>query len=169
MIKRITGGAVGLVVILVVIALKFGAGWGIGFLGAKAGAPDVGECVTLSGSSTDAQADKATCGADGVLYKVVSDDGDCDDTEINFTESVSGAEAANLCLAWSIEDGTCVQLSQSITTADKIVDCSQKSTTPGDVVRLVSVEDGADAKCEKPAIAVPNEKRDFTLCLADNS
>jgi hypothetical protein len=165
LVRRLGGIGVAIVVGLVILALKFGAGLGIGFLGAKAGAPDVGECVTVSGSSFDADVDDADCDDDGVLYKVTADDGDCDETEVTYTEEVSGADAVDLCLDWDVEAGECIKVG---TNFDELVACSEKSTPATTVVRIVSVEDGADAKCPKKSIASPNKKRDYTFCGVGN-
>ncbi|GAA3828945.1 LppU/SCO3897 family protein [Nocardioides panacisoli] len=162
MLKRIVGGVGGLVIVLVVVALKFGAGWGIGFLGAKADAPDVGKCVTLSGSSTDANADEATCGADGVLYKVVSDNGSCDDTELSYTISVTGKDAADLCLAWDVEAGDCVKIN-GINDPDEKVACSP-ATDGSTVVKITAVLDSAGGQCPKGSQGVANKTRDTKLC-----
>ena len=167
MVKRLVGGIGGLVVIAIVIALKFGAGWGIGFLEAKNDAPDVGSCVTVSGSSADADVNEATCGADGVLYKVMSDDGDCDDAEVNYTVSVTGGKnAADLCLFWSVEPGDCVAAG---TSSDRKVTCDTKSTAAQRVGRVVSVEDSGDATCGKTETPFADPTRGITVCLVENA
>jgi hypothetical protein len=167
MLKRLVGGIGGLVVVVIVIALKFGAGWGIGFLEAKHEAPDVGKCVTVSGTSTDPDVDEATCGADDVLYKVMSDDGDCDKTEVSYTIEVTGGkDAADLCLFWAVEPGDCVAEG---TTSDRKVDCDVKSTPAETIGKVVSVENGKDAKCGKKEIPFANGKRGITVCLVENT
>jgi hypothetical protein len=165
-LKRFGGIGAAIVIAIVVLALKFGAGLGIGFLGAKAEAPDVGQCVTVSGSSTDADVDEADCDDDGVLYKVQSDDGKCDPSEVKYTVEVTGgADAVHLCLDWDVAAGECVKIG---TDFDELVDCKEKGSQAIPIVRIVSVEDGADAKCAKKAIAAPNQKRDFTICAVPN-
>lgn len=163
-LKKFGGIGVAIVIGIVVIALKFGAGFGIGFLGAKSGAPDVGQCVTLSGSSSDAEIDEADCDDDGVLYEVMSDDGDCDDVEINYAEAVAGKDAVDLCLFWNVDKGECVEIGDN---RDDLVDCKAKK---GDrnTWKVVSLEDSAKAKCKKPARAYPNVKRDLAYCLSPN-
>lgn len=162
MLKRVAGGIGGLVIILVVVALKFGAGWGIGFLGAKAEAPDVGKCVTLSGSSTDVNADEATCGADGVLYKVLADDGNCDKTELSYTITLTGADAANLCLDWEVQPGDCVKIT-TVNEPDEKVACAP-SSDGSTVVKIVAVLDSASEKCPKGSTGVANQTRDTKVC-----
>jgi hypothetical protein len=161
MLKRIVGGLGGLVIIAIVIALKFGAGWGIGFLGAEAAAPDVGDCVTLTGSSTDANADTATCGGDGVLYKVVADNGSCDDTELSYTISVTGKDAADLCLAWEVKTGDCVKIN-GINDPDEKVACTPP-TDGSTVVKITAVLDSSDGKCPGGSQGLANKTRQQAL------
>ena len=71
--------------------------------------------------------------ADGVLYKVVSNDGSCDDTELSYTISVTGKDAAELCLAWEVRAGDCVKIN-GINDPDEKVACSP--ATDGSTVAL---------------------------------
>lgn len=160
MLKKIGG---------VVVAIAIGLGWwGFSTWKAKSDAPEVGKCVVLSGSTTDADVEEADCGGDDVLFKVMADDGDCDTTEASYTVEVNGSDAVNLCLDWAVDDGTCVKAGNA-TEFDKIVECSEKSATPGEILQIVSTEDGADAKCGKQETPLPNEKRDYTFCVIDNA
>jgi hypothetical protein len=149
------------------VAIAIGVGWwGFNTFKEKAGAPDVGECVTVSGSSFDADVDEADCGGDDVLYKVVDDEGDCDTlAEVDYTVEVNGNDAVKLCLAWEVEAGDCVDGSGDI---ERKVDCaSSKGGT--DVYRVTTVEDTSTASCaKKQDIPVPNKKRDVLVCVTPN-
>lgn len=147
------------------IAIALGLGWwAFSSFKEKAGAPDVGECVTVSGSSFDADVDEADCGGDDVLYKVTDDEGDCDPIEVSYTIEVNGSDAVKLCLEWDVVEGDCVKVA---TDKDEKVDCA---ATKGDteVVRVVSVAEGASGKCTKQQLPRVNEKRDVLICVGPN-
>lgn len=149
----------------VAIAIALGW-WGFNTFKEKAGAPDVGECVSLSGSATDAEVDEADCGGDDIIYKVMSDDGDCDPVELSYTASVNGSDVVDLCLFWELEPGDCLKQG---TDKDEKVDCDEAK---GDqlTAKVVSIEDSATAKCaSKREFPVVNEKRDLTFCLGPNA
>ena len=149
------------------VAIAIAIGWG-GFstFRAKAGAPEVGECVTVSGTSTDADVDEADCGGDDVLYKVTADDGDCDVNEVNYTVTVKGSDAVDLCLFWEVEAGDCIM---SGTFSDTKVDCAEFKGDPN-VGKVVSVGNDASAKCAtKKEFPVANVKRDILVCIGPNA
>lgn len=167
--KKLGGGIIGLIVVVGVIALKIGAGMGIGFLGAKAGAPDVGECVVLSGSSDKADVDTKKCGTD-TLWKVAADDGKCDEMETNYYVEVTGKKAVNLCLAYDVAVGECLEVSTAATETamDKQVACSTKPGADTVVVKVTKIDTAsADVKCGKKEIALPNVTRKTSMCVGD--
>lgn len=157
MLKKFAG-----IGIAIVIALGW---WGFSTWKAKADAPEVGDCVTVSGSSTDAEVETADCGGADVLYKVMSDDGKCDETEVSYTVEVRGSDAVNLCLDWAVEEGDCVKIGGSI---DEKVDCAENK---GDttVWTIVAVGDSAKDACPKKSQAAPNVTRDTLICAAPNA
>lgn len=147
------------------VAVAIGLGWwGFNTFKEKASAPDVGECVTVSGTISNAEVEEAKCGADDVLYKVTADKGDCDPNEDTYTVTVQGSDAVKLCLFWEVEAGDCVKEG---TTGSEKVDCaSNKGST---VAKVVSVEDKANAKCaSQEEYPIVNEKRDVTICVTPN-
>jgi hypothetical protein len=147
----------------VAIAIAIGW-WGFNTFRAKAEAPNVGECVTVGGAATDADVDEADCGGDDVLYKVTADDGDCDINEVNYTVSVKGSDAVDLCLFWEVEEGDCIKEG---TSSDVKVSCADNKGTT--IAKVVSIEDSATAKCaSKKEFAFVNEKRDVTVCITPN-
>lgn len=147
------------------VAIALGLGWwAFDSFRAKSGAPDVGECVTVSGTATDAEVDDAECGDDDVLYKVTADDGDCDVNEVNYTVTVNGSDAVDLCLFWEVEKGDCIK---SGTDKDEKVDCKDYIGDQN-VGKVASVSDDAAGKCKKQEFAFANEKRDTLVCIAAN-
>lgn len=156
-LKRFGGIAVAIIVAL--------GWWGFSTWKAKADAPNVGECVTVSGSASDADVKKATCGDDDVLYKVMSDDGECDATEVSYTVEVRGNDAVSLCLFWQVKEGDCIKQG---TSSDTKVSCDEKSTPGAPIGKVVSVEDSGDATCGKGETPFANAKRSVTVCLVEN-
>lgn len=156
MVKRLIGAGVSIAVVVLI---------GIGITAYQKNkeeedAPDVGQCVTVSGSSVDAQVEEAECGGDDVLYKVASDDGDCDPNELNYTVTIGEDDAVDLCLFYEVEVGDC--LKEGINYDEKIP-CDE--ATKGTDVEVTAVHDDAQAKCGKQDYAVVNEKRDQVVCL----
>jgi len=163
-VKRFGGIAVGVVVAIVVLALKLGGGFGIGFLSAKASAPDVGDCVNVTGTASSPDIKKTDC--DDAFYKVVSDDGDCDPNEDEFTEEVTGAKAVDLCLFVNAEPGDCLRENPATPSGGEHVDCAGNEGQPG-VVRVVSLGSSDEAQCKKQQ-SIVDETRNLTLCFAPN-
>lgn len=126
---------------------------------------EVGDCVSASGSSSNVDLEDEDCSASAATYVVTSTDGDCDDTEISYEETVNGGTTEELCLAYNVEQGDCIEFSSSGTTPDKKVDCSVGGPT---VVEAVKVEDGADGTCPNgvpEALVYANTKRDTLICF----
>lgn len=159
MLKRLIGAGVSIAVLVLI---------GIGITAYqknkdKEDAPDVGECVTVTGSFASAEVEEAECGAEGVLYKVTSDEGDCDPNESNYTVTYDdGDKAVDLCLWWDVEEADCLKL--GVNTEEK-VSCDE-ATAAGDVYEVTAVHDSAGEKCGRTELPIPNEKRDELVCLA---
>ncbi len=153
MLKRFAG-----IGVAIVVALGW---WGFSTFKEKASAPEVGECVTVEGTSTDPDVETAECGGDDVLYKVVADDGECDLTEVSYTVTVRGSDAVDLCLFWDVEEGDCVK--EGVDKDEKVA-CEEAKA--GEVIAQVkSVHEDAKSKCAKTEYAFVNEKRDQVVCL----
>jgi hypothetical protein len=164
MVKKLGGIAIALVVALIVIALKFGGGFGLGFLSAKANAPDVGDCVMVTGTTSNPDIDTVDC--DEAFYKVTADDGDCDVNEDEYTIEVTGAKAVDLCLFVNADAGDCLREDPSSPAGATRVDCKANKGQPA-VVKVLSLGDSADAKCPD-AQAIVDDKRHLTLCFGPN-
>lgn len=145
--------------VAIVVALGW---WGFSTFKAKAEAPEVGECVTISGSASDAEVEAADCGGNDVLFKVTADDGDCDLTEGNYTVEVRGSDAVDLCLFYEVEAGDCIK---GGTIETKVACADHKSAR--DVVKVVSVSDDVTARCKKSQ-PIANTKRSTLVCVAPN-
>lgn len=156
---RLGGGLVrNLIGVGVAIALGLGW-WGFNILKEKASAPDVGECITVSGPTSNVETEEADCGDDDVLYKVVGKD-DCDDVEDSVVTEIDGKEAVTLCLWPDVEDGTCVR--SPIAQLSSVVDCA---AADANTFKIVASLEGANEKCPKNAEPIVNETRDLVLCI----
>jgi hypothetical protein len=75
----------------------------------------VGDCVTLSGSDADADAEPATCGSTEANYKVIGkapSQAQCvGDADATYFESLGGTEVGALCLDVDWVEGDCYDLS----------------------------------------------------------
>ncbi len=157
MLKRLIGVGVSIGLLLLI-----GVGWTAwNKYQEKEDAPDVGECITVSGPAADVEVDEAECGGDDVLYKVTADDGDCDPNEVSYTVSIDGSDAVNLCLFYSVEEGDCIKIGVD---RDEKIECSE-AKNDGNYAEVVAVHDTADEKCGKTDFAFVNEKRDELICL----
>jgi len=154
------------IAIAIVIALGF---YAFNTFKAKSDAPEVGECVTVSGSLSDAEVDTDDCGGSDVLYKVVADDGDCDEYELNYTVEVRGTDAVDLCLFYEVEAGDCIKFTDLSSPDDK-VECADSK---GDklVAKVLAVDyDDANADCPKGTLEpMSNQSRGATICLGPNA
>lgn len=140
MIKKLAAGGVGVIVFIGLIALKFGAFTGLGFLAEKAGAPDVGDCVVLSGSADNADVKTKKCGSD-TLWKVVADDGKCDEIETSYTVTITGAKAVNLCLAEDVAVGECIEINpDDPKVMDKQVPCTTQPSASTVVAKVTKID-----------------------------
>jgi len=168
--KKLGGGIIAVIVVIgIKLAIGLGLGSGIGFLGAKASAPDVGECVSVKGTADKADVDTKPCGKD-TLWKVASSDGKCDEMETNYYVEVTGAKAVNLCLEHDVAVGECIEVSTGGANApmDKQVACSTKPGASTVVVKVTKLDTtSADVKCGKQEIALPNVTRKTSMCVGD--
>lgn len=133
---------------------------------ASAVAPKSGACVSISGGSFDADHQEVTCDSAQATYKVVSEGGQCDPAETNYTITLGDDQGnvADLCLAWNAVKGDCFRVGNAATPDEK-VDCA--SATPGDstVTKVLDVHDSATGKCPKGATPLRNETRDTVICM----
>ncbi len=135
---------------------------------ASAKAPKIGECLEMTGSSFDADHKEVDCGDAAASYKVVADDGECDQAELNYTISLGNANSGNvadLCLDLNAKKGDCFDLGSMSTPASKVVCAENKDTT---IVKVASVGKAGD-NCANGAQPLANETRKTQLCLAPNA
>lgn len=149
--------------VAIVIALGFFA---FNMIKEKASAPEVGECVILTGGSDTADVETKECGAE-TLWKVASDDGKCDETETSYFVEVRGAKAADLCLTYDLSVGECFESVDDTSTIEKPAACTAKAPANGIIIKTTKVNpDSEKIKCGKKAVPVGNVTRHTSVCIA---
>ncbi|MDO7868780.1 LppU/SCO3897 family protein [Nocardioides jiangxiensis] len=169
--KKLGGGILAVIVAIgIKIAIGLGLGSGIGFLSEKAKAPDVGDCVVVTGPSSSPEVKKKACGSE-TLWKVASDDGKCDELEVSYTVTVTGAKAVNLCLEEDAAVGECLQINpDDPNVLDKQVACTAAPAAGTFVVKVTKVDTTtADLKCGKRELPLPNKTRHTSMCIGRTS
>ena len=129
--------------------------------------PKVGDCVSISGSSFNADLDKLSCADADATFVVTATNGDCDDVEVTYEETVNGGKTQELCLWYNVAKGDCIEVSLAGTSPDKKVECT--AATGSSVGKVIKVADDASASCPKNTVeegAIANTKRNKLLCLA---
>lgn len=154
----------------VVVALLIAGGvYFFQYAQAKVSAPDVGECVQVTGTSTDAEIESLDCDSMDASLKVVGDDGNCDETEINFTSVITGRggerTAADLCLDVNAKAGDCFE--QPGMDPPAKVECSKAGGATAFKVAFVSDTSSDKSQCPKKSVAVANKTRDTLICIAE--
>lgn len=144
----------------IAIAIVVALGWfGFNTWKAKAGAPEVGECVVVTGSATDADVEVTDCDDSDVVYEVVAK-GDCDQWEDEISTTVNGKEAVKLCLWPTVDAGTCLKPA-----ANSMVETSDCASAGQDGFEIVATFDSSTGKCPKNSQPIVNELRDLKICV----
>lgn len=148
--------------IAIIVALGFFA---FDIIKEKAAAPEVGDCVVVTGGSEKAEVDTKKCGKD-TLWKVAADDGKCDEMENTYFVEVNGKNAVNLCLAHDVTVGECIEIADDLNVMDKTVACSAKPANKAVIVKVTKIDTAsADVKCGKDEFALPNVTRKTSMCV----
>jgi hypothetical protein len=135
---------------------------------AKAGAPEVGDCVVVSGTATNVDVHTKKCGGKDVIWKVTADDGKCDEVERNYTVEVKGSKAVDLCLDYDLAAGDCIKISQDDSAIETAAACTDKSTRTTAIVKVASVDTkSAKGTCAEDAYTYANTTRSRTICFAE--
>ena len=156
---------VGIVVLVVIGGIKYFAAEKVTEKVEEAKAPEVGQCLIMTGSSFDADHEEVDCAAADAVYKVVSDKGGCDDAELNYTISVGRVDSGNvadLCLALNAEKGDCFTIGGMSTPSTKVA-CTE-GAGDSSVVKVVSVGKAGE-QCANGSQPLENKKQKTLLCL----
>lgn len=160
-LTKLGGVAVAIVIAVVVIGVKQFGSEKI----EKANAPDVGECMNVTGTLASPDDDSIDCGDPSATFKVVGDDGSCDEAELNYTISTGSKDSgniANLCLELNAAKGDCFDNLTSDTLPASKIAC--KGANKQTALRIGAVGK-AGTKCGKGTEGVVNKTRKTVICV----
>ncbi|MGO4615982.1 hypothetical protein AB4305_25960 [Nocardia sp. 2YAB30] len=128
---------------------------------------NVGDCVTLGGTTTNATIAKSSCGSRAANYKVVEKkpkSSQCvSDADNYYAETVNGIEQGALCLDIDWVVGGCMDVGGD---DPKRIDCT--GSTPAKGVKVVKIQQNADdvSVCGSGTGYV-YDKRRFVVCVQE--
>lgn len=128
---------------------------------------EIGDCVTLGGTTTDAEIDRASCGSRAANYKVigkVAKRSECvSDADSYYAETVNGVEQGALCLDIDWVVGGCMDVGGE---DPKRVDCTEPAV---DGVKVLSIEQDADSAdaCGAGGSGYVYPERRFVVCVEE--
>lgn len=129
---------------------------------------EIGDCVTLGGTTTDASIEEASCGSNESNYKVIGkaeQSSQCvGDADNYYAESRNGIEMGALCLDIDWVVGGCMDVGGG-TTGPERIDCTETSAADG--VKVVAIEqDAADVNaCGAGSSGYVYPERRFVVCV----
>jgi hypothetical protein len=126
---------------------------------------EVGDCVTLSGSDSNADAEPATCGSDVANYKVIGKaptQSECaGDADATYFESLGGTQVGALCLDVDWVKGDCYDVSG----LDPVrVSCTGAGGSKR--VRVGETIKGTTSVSRCPDNGYQYDERKFVVCLS---
>lgn len=128
---------------------------------------EVGDCVTLGGTTTNATIEKASCGSRASNYKVIGKaerSSQCvGDADNYYAESLNGVEQGALCLDIDWVVGGCMDVGGA---DPKRIDCTE---TAAKGVKVVSVERNAETvdACGAGSAGYVYDERRFVVCVEE--
>ncbi|WP_442790611.1 LppU family putative lipoprotein [Nocardia sp. NBC_01329] len=131
---------------------------------------EVGECVTLGGTTTDASIEEASCGSNESNYKVIGkaeQSTQCiSDADNYYAESRNGIEMGALCLDIDWVVGGCMDVGGG-TTGPERIDCTETSAADG--VKVVAIEQSATDvnACGSGNSGYVYPERRFVVCVEE--
>lgn len=131
---------------------------------------EVGDCVQLGGTTTDANIEEASCGTDTSNYKVIgktATSGECvGDADNYYAESRNGVETGALCLDIDWVVGGCMDVGTG-TTGPERIDCADTTALEG--VKVVAIEEGTDDvnSCGAGSSGYVYPERRFVVCVEE--
>jgi hypothetical protein len=126
---------------------------------------EIGDCVTLSGSDSNADAEPATCGSGDANYKVFGkapSQAQCaSDADATYFESLGGTEVGALCLDFDWVEGDCYDVSGQ---APVRVSCTGAGGSKR--VQVGATIKGTTSVTRCPDTGYPYDERKFVVCLS---
>lgn len=131
---------------------------------------EVGDCVQLGGTTTDASIEAASCGTGESNYRVIGKAARSDecvsDADNYYAESRNGVELGALCLDIDWVIGGCMDVGTG-TTGPERIDCGD--TTAVDGVKVVDIAENADDvnACGAGSSGYVYPERRFVVCVEE--
>ncbi|RJO77278.1 hypothetical protein D5S18_12165 [Nocardia panacis] len=128
---------------------------------------EVGDCVTLGGSTDDATITKATCGSQDSNYRVIGKaqrSSQCvGDRDSYYVETVNGIEQGAFCLDIDWVVGGCMDVGGDIA---RRIDCG---ATVKDGVKVIKIQQNATdvSSCGPGNSGFVKKERKFVVCVQD--
>lgn len=128
---------------------------------------EIGDCVTLGGTTTNATIEKASCGSRASNYKVIGKaerSSQCvSDADNYYAESLNGVEQGALCLDIDWVVGGCMDVGGS---DPKRIDCTESAA---EGVKVVSIERNATdvSACGSGSAGYVYSERRFVVCVEE--
>jgi hypothetical protein len=126
---------------------------------------EIGECITLGGTITNATAEPATCGSPESNYKVIAKtetNAECPtDSDQTFYETLAGSELGALCLDIDWVEGDCFELSGE---DPQRVPCTQVGAQTVRVLNTVQGDSEISA-CDSGDGGFSYRERRFVVCV----
>ncbi|WP_328389589.1 LppU family putative lipoprotein [Nocardia sp. NBC_00416] len=131
---------------------------------------EIGACVALGGTTTDASIEEASCGSNESNYKVIGkaeQSTQCvSDADNYYAESRNGIEMGALCLDIDWVIGGCMDVGGGATGPERI-DCT--ATSAADGVKVVAIEENAEdvSACGSGSSGYVYPERRFVVCVEE--
>jgi hypothetical protein len=129
---------------------------------------EVGDCILLGGTTTDASIEEASCGSGASNYRVIgkaATSTECvSDADNYYAESRNGIEMGALCLDIDWVVGGCMDVGTG-TTGPERIDCTDTTATDG--VKVLAIEQNADdvSACGAGSSGYVYPERRFVVCV----
>ncbi|WP_280338860.1 LppU family putative lipoprotein [Nocardia neocaledoniensis] len=127
---------------------------------------NIGDCVSLGGTVTDATIEKASCGSRSSNYKVIgkapTSSGCVSDRDNYYAETLNGIETGALCLDIDWVVGGCMDVGGD---EPKRIECSEPGSEP---VKVITIKNGTDSVDSCPDAADSGfkyEERQVVVCV----
>jgi hypothetical protein len=127
---------------------------------------DIGDCVTLGGTISDATIAKASCGSRASNYKVIGkapSNSQCvSDRDNYYAETLNGIEQGALCLDIDWVVGGCMDIGED---DPKRIDCTEDGTQAVKVTNIAQNADEAEVCGSGTGFTYP--QRHFVVCVEE--
>ncbi|ONM49176.1 LppU family putative lipoprotein [Nocardia donostiensis] len=128
---------------------------------------EIGDCVTLGGTTNDATIEQASCGSQASNYKVIGKaekSYECvSDSDNYYAETINGLEQGALCLDIDWVVGTCMDMGGD---DPERIDCGATAT---EGIKVLSIEQNADDvnACGAGSSGYVYDERRFVVCVEE--